>query len=59
MTLLGYDFKNEALVAEALTTPAYRMQFPAARDNQRLEFLGDAVLGLLASERLYAECPRE
>ena len=35
------------------------MDFPEATDNQRLEFLGDAVLGLLAAERLYGEFPRE
>ena len=59
MEFLGYTFGNEALLDEALTTPAYRMDFPNAHDNQRLEFLGDAVLGLLAAERLYAEFPNE
>ena len=56
---IGYTFRDGALIAEALTTPSYRMDFPAARDNQRLEFLGDAALGLLAAERLYGEFPRE
>lgn len=56
---LGHDFADEALLAEALTTPAYRMDFPAAHDNQRLEFLGDAVLGLLSAERLYRAYPDE
>jgi len=59
MEIFGYEFKSEALLDEALTTPAYRMQHPDAQDNQRLEFLGDAVLGMLAAERLYAELPRE
>lgn len=59
MMFLGHDFRNEALLEEALTTPAYRMDYPKARDNQRLEFLGDAVLGLLAAERLYGEFPEE
>ncbi len=59
MEIFGYSFKNAALLDEALTTPSYRMQFPGARDNQRLEFLGDAVLGLLAADRLYAERPNE
>ncbi len=57
MDVFGYIFKNEALLEEALTTPAYRMAMPQARDNQRLEFLGDAVLGLLAADRMYSECP--
>ena len=57
--IFGYRFANEALLDEALTTPAYKMQEPGAKDNQRLEFLGDAVLGLLSAERLYAEFPNE
>ena len=59
MEIFGYEFANGALLEEALTTPAYRMDVPGARDNQRLEFLGDAVLGFLSAERLYAEFPSE
>lgn len=55
--IFGYTFKNPAFLATALTTPAYRMMFPDSEDNQRLEFLGDAVLGLLAADALYRECP--
>ena len=55
----GYEFKNAALLKEALTTPACRITNPKVQDNQRLEFLGDAVLGMLAAERLYAEFPNE
>ena len=55
--LLGYKFKNAALLKEALTTPSFRMTKPEAKDNQRLEFLGDAVLGLLATDWLYANNP--
>ena len=57
--IFGYTFKDDALLKEALTTPAYRMDHPRATDNQRLEFLGDAVLGLLSADRLYAEFPGE
>lgn len=56
-TIFGYTFRNPALLEEALTTPAYRMDWPEARDNQRLEFLGDAVLDFLAADQLYAESP--
>jgi ribonuclease III len=52
--IFGYRFTRDTLLNEALTTPAYRMDHPRATDNQRLEFLGDAVLNLLAAERLYA-----
>ena len=59
MEIFGYVFANAALLEEALTTPSYRMDVPGAADNQRLEFLGDAVLGMLSAERLYAEFPKE
>ena len=59
MEIFGYTFANEGLLEEALTTPSFRMQHPDARDNQRLEFLGDAVLGLMSAERLFAECPTD
>lgn len=57
--IFGYTFTNAALLEEALTTPSYRMDEPSVRDNQRLEFLGDAVLGLLSAERLFTEFPAE
>lgn len=57
--IFGYTFKNGALLAEALTTPACRMERPNVEDNQRLEFLGDSVLGMLAAECLYAAFPHE
>ena len=56
-TLFGYTFKNAILLEEALTTPSFRMTTPKATDNQRLEFLGDAVLGLLATDWLYENNP--
>lgn len=48
---LGYRFRNRALLLAALTHPSYRFEHAAeATDNQRLEYLGDAVLGLLAAQ---------
>ena len=58
-TIFGYEFRNGALLEEALTTPSCRQTDPTARDNQRLEFLGDAVLGVLAADLLYASRPRD
>lgn len=57
-TLLGYKFKNPLLLAEALTHPslAYETQRPRF-DNQRLEFLGDAVLQLSLTAHLYKLFP--
>ncbi len=59
MAFLDYAFRNESLLAEALTTPSCRMSNKAVHDNQRLEFLGDAVLGFLAAEHLVAAFPKE
>ena len=57
--IFGYAFSDTALLDEALTAPSYRMDVPGAKDNQRLEFLGDAVLGLLSAERVFAEFPKD
>lgn len=53
---LGYHFKERSFLETALTTPSYRAEHAGAavQDNQRLEFLGDAVFGLLAAQRLFA-----
>ena len=58
-SFLGHVFCDENLLNEALTTPACRMERPEVADNQRLEFLGDAVIGVLAAERLYSEFPND
>ena len=51
---LGYAFTDRALLEMALTTPSFRASSArACADNQRLEFLGDAVLGMLAAEHLF------
>jgi ribonuclease-3 len=51
---IQYKFRNSLLLAEALTHPslAYESQRPHF-DNQRLEFLGDAVLQLIVTEALF------
>ena len=51
---IAYKFANSLLLAEALTHPslAYETNRPHF-DNQRLEFLGDAVLQLILTERLF------
>ena len=52
MKNLGYTFRNPALLRQALTHPSV-----GGADNQRLEFLGDAVLQYLMSDILYAASP--
>lgn len=51
---IGYRFKDRALLLDALTHPSYCAENGAAkRHNQRLEYLGDAVLGLLAAQYVF------
>ncbi|MGB0245533.1 MAG: ribonuclease III [Paracoccaceae bacterium] len=47
---LGYEFSNLSLLVEALTHSSIASDF--RKDNQRLEFLGDRVLGLVMAEEL-------
>ena len=55
LTLLGYIPKNIELYAEALTHKSYKKR--GAIHNERLEFLGDAVLGFVVGEILYQKFP--
>lgn len=59
---LGHDFRDAGLLERALTHSSVGDGVPpatskAARDNERLEFLGDRVLGLLVAERLHRDFP--
>ncbi len=56
---IGYRFKDASLLEAALVTPACRMDRPEIEDNQRLEFLGDAVFGLLSADAVYDAYPWE
>lgn len=59
-TILGYKFRNSLLLAEALTHPS--LAYEAKRltfDNQRLEFLGDAVIQLVLTEHIYSMFPED
>ena len=51
---MGYRFRDRALLEAALIHRSYRFENPGISvDNQRLEFLGDAVLGMLTAAELY------
>ena len=54
---LGYAFKDRALLKKALTHASVRQASAKRRDNERLEFLGDRVLGLAVAELLSAVYP--
>ena len=51
---LGYRFRNRELLKLALSHASI-----GTESNERLEFLGDRVLGLIVAERLYADYPDE
>jgi ribonuclease-3 len=56
--LIGYKFRNSLLLAEALTHPSLSFERKTFHfDNQRLEFLGDAVLQLVVTHHLYRLFP--
>lgn len=58
-TALGITFKARSLLEQALAHSSYVNENPglAPGSNERLEFLGDAVLGLVVAEKLYQESP--
>ena len=56
---IGIKFKNEDLLTEALTHRSYLNEYPKWKlpHNERMEYLGDAVLELLVTEELFAKFP--
>jgi ribonuclease-3 len=55
--VLGYEFADRALLDLALTHTSYSHEEDGGRGNERLEFLGDAVLDLAVSQILYEVHP--
>ena len=56
---IGYSFKNDRLLSHALTHSSYANEkhWDKTKCNERLEFLGDAVLELLSSDFLFKNYP--
>ena len=56
---LNYTFRNQALLEEALNHSSYANEHRAGglRSNERLEFLGDSVLGFVTAEFLFCQHP--
>ena len=50
---LKYKFKNLALVKEALSHPSLKQQDNTIADYERLELLGDSILGFLITEMIF------
>jgi len=57
--MLGIEFNNASLLEQALVHSSYFNENPGLvqTSNERLEFLGDAILGLVAAEKLYQDYP--
>src|ERR1700704_4142735 len=57
---LGYTFRDPLLLQAALIHTSYVNERPGRglESNERLEFLGDAVLGVVVAHRLYEERPQ-
>jgi ribonuclease-3 len=56
---IGYKFHNKTLVKTALTHSSFINEKSCSNNNERLEFLGDAVLELVISEYLYKKFPEK
>ncbi|MGH9183298.1 MAG: ribonuclease III [Acidimicrobiales bacterium] len=54
---LGWRVGDESLLAVALAHRSWCAEHPGARSNERLEFLGDAVLGLVVTDHLFRSYP--
>ena len=56
---LGYTFKDKSLLRNALTHSSYANEhkYEGMGSNERLEFLGDAILGLVVAEHLFSTNP--
>jgi ribonuclease III len=57
--ILGFLFQQTDLLTQALTHSSFANENPgtAPASNERLEFLGDAILGLIVAENLYRDFP--
>ncbi|HSJ29229.1 MAG TPA: ribonuclease III [Acidimicrobiia bacterium] len=56
-TALGHDFKDSGLLDAALVHRSYTAEHPEVPDNERHEFLGDAVLQLVVTDFLFEHFP--
>ena len=57
--ILGYRFKDPAILKEALTHKSFAGEHRGVKHNERLEFLGDSILGAIVADYIYNECPHD
>lgn len=53
--VIGYEFKDKELIKTALTHSSYANENKLPNNNERLEFLGDSVLGFVTAEYLFSQ----
>ncbi|MBQ7452792.1 MAG: ribonuclease III [Clostridia bacterium] len=51
---IGVEFKNKSLLVQAFTHSSYANE-NKAKSNERLEFLGDSILGMIVTEAIYSQ----
>ena len=56
---ISYSFQNPELLILALTHPSFNEHDQRKADNQRMEFLGDSILGAILADALYQAFPKE
>lgn len=56
--ILNYSFKNKKLLYKAFTHSSYANQH-GLENNERMEFLGDAVLQMIVTDYIYDNCPQD
>lgn len=57
-SILGYQFRDAGLLQTALTHPSYAAEHVDSDTYDRLEFLGDAVLGFVVADHVYETFPQ-
>lgn len=55
--ILGHDPADDRLLSQACNHRSWCAENPGAESNERLEFLGDAVLGFVVADEIYRRCP--
>ncbi len=56
-SIIGYCFEDTDILKEALTHKSFAGEHRAAVHNERLEFLGDSILGAIVADYIYGQCP--
>lgn len=55
--IIGYRFTNKDFLKEALTHKSFAGEHRSVKHNERLEFLGDSILGAIVADYIYNQCP--